>query len=177
MTSQEINFLGKGKKTNVEEKLKLIIGCKRMAVVLAAWLLIFSAVFGYVIYLGDRSKDLKAEKNQIDQQLILLKDKISRVLILKERLGKIDALIKGRNDLSQPLVYLIDSLPEGVDMETVSVSDHSLKMVGSGNILSISQLADYYTAGREKWYEEATLGSLVKNKEDDTFNFSLTVGF
>jgi len=177
MMSQEINFLGKGKKTNAEEKLKLIIGCKRMAVVLAVWLLIFSAVFGYVIYLGDRSKDLRAEKNQIDQQLILLKDKISRVLILKERLGKIDALIKRRNDLSQPLVYFIDSLPEGIDIRTINISDHSLKMVGAGDILSISQLADYYTAGKEKWYEEATLGSLVKNKEDDTFNFSLTVGF
>ena len=177
MVSQEINFLAKGEGTGVEEKLKLITACKRVAVVLAVWLSAFSAVFGYVIYLGNHSKDLKVEKNQLDQQLILLKDKISRVLILKERLGKIGALIKERNDLGQPLASFTDSLPENIDMQSISVNDQSLKMVGSGDILSISRLADYYTAGKKEWYKAATLGSLVKNKEDDNFSFVLTVEF
>jgi len=117
------------------------------------------------------------EKNRLDQNLLQLEDKISRILILKERLGKIFKIIDKRQDFAGPLDNFFASLPSGIQLNSVVVEANKVKVVGVGDIMSISQLAQNYTDKKGDWFQKATLTSLNKEKETAYFNFDLLIEF
>ena len=143
--------------------------------VLIIWLLIISAVLGYGLILNGKNKTFKKEAEDLDQQLVKLNNKITLILILKDRLGKISQVIDDRQDLSRPLNSFFTNIPAGITLTRVNLSQRGLNVAGTGDILSISQLTKNYTAQKQDWYQGATLESLIKNKKDVSFTFSLLI--
>ena len=136
---------------------------------------IISGVLGYSLVLNNKNKTLKREAQILEQQLAQQNDKITLVLILKDRLEKIGQIINNRPDLSQPLNNFFANIPAGISLTTVNLTEKSLSVSGTGDILSISQLTQGYTAGEQNWYQGATLKSLVKSEKDINFNFDLLI--
>jgi Tfp pilus assembly protein PilN len=172
---QEINFLALDRADEVRLQKELFASLKRAGAVLIIWLLTISGILGYGLFLSNKGKSLKQETQLLEQQLDQQEDKITLVLILKERLGRIDQIINTRPDLSQPLSSFFATVPAGVSLTKVGLSEKSLTVSGTGDILSISQLAQSYTAGEQDWYQGATLKSLTKSEKDIDFNFDLLV--
>ncbi|MDD3531888.1 MAG: hypothetical protein PHR64_01140 [Candidatus Shapirobacteria bacterium] len=173
--NQEINFLASDQVGKMRAQEELVSAAKKAGLILLVWLLALSAVLGYGLVLSNKNKSLKGESVKLEQQLTQLNDKITLVLILKDRLGKIDQIFKNQNDLSEPLGNFFTSLPNGIALTKVSLTSKTLDVTGTGDILSISYLTKAYTGRSQGWYQGAILKSLVKNEKDVNFTFSLVV--
>lgn len=174
-TNQDINFLSSDQASKIEIQEDLRNSIKKAGLILTAWLLIISAVLGYGFILSSKNNSLKKEAQRLDQQLVQLNDKITMILLLKDRLEKIGQIFDQRQDLSKPLNNFFTNLPSGISLNKVNLTQKTMEVVGTGDILSISRLAQVYTAQEQDWYQGATLKSLVKNEKDTTFTFSLLV--
>jgi len=172
---QEINFLAPDRADKIRFQKELFSSLKRAGAILVVWLLIISGVLGYGLFLSNEGKSLKQETKLLEQQLDQQEEKITLILILKERLGRISQIINARSDLSQPLNSFFATVPVGVNLTKISLGKKSLTVSGTGDILSISQLAKSYTAGEQDWYQGATLKSLTKSEKDINFNFDLLI--
>ena len=159
------------------EKQKIAKIRKNSISLLLICVLLLASVFGLSLFLNNQNKSLLAEKNRLDQNLLQLEDKISLVLILKERLGKIFKIIDKRQDFADPLDNFFASLPSGIQLDSVIVETNKVKVRGIGDIMSISQLAQNYTDKKGDWFQKATLTSLDKEKEALDFNFGLLIEF
>lgn len=173
--NQEINFLALDQAGKIKFREELMASLKKAGVVLIVWLLIISGILGYGLFLSNKGKSLKRETQMLEQQLTQQNEKITLVLILKDRLEKIGQIINTRSDLSQPLNSFFATVPAGVSLTKVSLTEKSLNVSGTGDILSISQLTQSYTAGEQDWYQGATLKSLVKSEKDVSFKFDLSI--
>lgn len=173
--NSEINFLSSDQAEKIRLKEELVAALKKAGLILFVWLMIISAVLGYGLILNKKNKDLKKEAARLDQQLIKLNDKITLILILKDRLEKIDQIFKSQTDLSRPLEGFFADLPEDVVLTKLNLTPKALEVTGTGSILSISRLTKAYIDQNRDWYQGATLKSLVKNEKDSGFSFSLIV--
>ncbi len=173
--SPEINFLSSDQAEKIRLKEELMAALKRAGLILFIWLIIISAVLGYGLVLNEKNKELKKEAARLDQQLTKLNDKITLILILKDRLGKIDQIFKSQTDLSKPLEGFFTNLPEDIALEKLNLTPKTLEVTGTGSILSISRLTKAYIDQNQDWYQGAILKSLVKNEKDPGFSFSLIV--
>ncbi len=173
--NSEINFLTENQADKIKLREALMSSLKKSGLILAAWLLILSLVLGYGLFLGNTNKTLRAEAKRLDESLLQLNDRITLILILKDRLEKIDGIFNQRRDLSQPLNSFFATIPAGVTLERITLNDESLIVSGTGDILSISRLTQSYIAGEQDWYRGATLRSLVKSEKDVSFSFDLLI--
>lgn len=173
--SQEINFLALDQADKARFKEELVDSLRKAGLILLAWLLIISGVLGYGLFLSSENKSLVQEAKLLEQQLDQQEEKITLILILKERLGRISQIINTRPDLSQPLNSFFATVPAGVSLTKINLDEKNLTVSGTGDILSISQLAKSYTAGEQDWYQGATLKSLTKSEKDVNFNFDLLI--
>lgn len=173
--NQEINFLASDQTEKIKIREELMSAVKKAGLILAVWLLIVSAVLGYGLVLSNKNKSLKKESAGLEQQLTHLNDKITLILILKDRLEKIDQVFKKQEDLSEPLGNFFANFPDGIALTKVSLTAKTLDITGTGDILAISYLTRAYTGQSQDWYHGATLKSLVKNEKDVNFTFSLIV--
>jgi Tfp pilus assembly protein PilN len=174
--NSEINFLSSDRLDEFKIKEELMAAVKMAGIFLVIWLFILSAVLGYGLLLSNKNKTLKKESAALEQKLTQLDDKITLILILKDRLERIDQVFKERQDLSQPLNSFFTGVPAGVSLTEVSLTAKNLTVTGTGDILSISRLTKNFIAQSQDWYETATLKSLVKNEKDVSFTFNLIVG-
>ncbi len=173
--NQGINFLDVSQLDKTKLKEKLLTAAKKAAVVLVLWLLALSSVIGYNLILKSKSDSLRKDVQELNQQLLVLNDKITLILVLKDRLGRIKDVLANRDDFGQPLENFFSSVPGGITLAKVSLNSNVLNITGTGDILSISQLAKNYTSQAQDWYQGATLRSLVKNEKDTRFNFNLVI--
>jgi len=175
--TKTINFLEEAQPIQAAERQK-IAKIKRNSIgLLVIWVLLWASVFGISLFLSNQNKSLLAEKNRLDRNLLQLEDKVSRILILKERLEKIFKIIDKRQDFAGPLDNFFTSLPPGVRLNSVVVEANKVKVIGVGDIMSISQLAQNYTNKKGDWFQRAILTSLDKKKEEIDFNFDLLIEF
>jgi len=175
--TKAISFLEEARPIQVAEKQKKAKIRKDSIGLLLIWVLLWVGVFGFSLFLNNQSNSLLAEKNRLDQNLLQLEDKISRVLILKERLGKVFKIINKRQDFADPLDNFFAFLPPGIQLDSVVVETNKIEVRGIGDIMSISQLAQDYTGEKGDWFQRATLTSLDKEKEALDFNFGLLIEF
>ena len=175
--TKAISFLEEARPVQAVEKQEIAKIRKNSIGLLLIWVLLWAGVFGFSLFLSNQNKSLLAEKNRLDQNLLQLEDKISRVLILKERLGKIFKIIDKRQDFADPLDNFFAFLPPGIQLDSVVVETNKVKVRGVGDIMSISQLAQDYTGKKGDWFQKATLTSLDKEKEALDFNFGLLIEF
>jgi len=175
--TKAISFLEEARPVKAAEKQKIAKIRKNGIGLLLIWVLLWVGVFGFSLFLSNQNKSLLAEKNRLDQNLLQLEDKISRVLILKERLGKISKIINKRQDFADPLDNFFAFLPPGIQLDSVAVEINKVKVRGVGDIMSISQLAQNYTGKKGDWFQKATLTSLDKEKETLDFSFGLLIEF
>ena len=108
--TKAISFLEEARPVQAVEKQEIAKIRKNSIGLLLIWVLLWAGVFGFSPFLSNQNKSLLAEKNRLDQNLLQLEDKISRVLILKERLGKIFKIIDKRQDFAQVSFFLLDVL-------------------------------------------------------------------
>jgi len=175
--TKAISFLEEARPVQAAEKQKIAKIRKNSIGLLIIWVLLWASVFGLSLFLSNQNKSLLAEKNRLDQNLLQLEDKISHILILKERLGKIFEIIDKRQDFAGPLDNFFASLPPGIRFDSVVVEANEVKVRGVGDIMSISQLAQNYTEKKGDWFQKATLTSLDKEKEALDFSFGLLIEF
>ncbi len=174
--SSEINFLSSDRLDEFKIKEELMAAIKTAGLFLVIWLFVLSAVLGYGLILNNKNRALKKEASALEQKLTQLDDKITLILILKDRLERIDQVFKIRQDLSEPLNNFFAGVPSGVILTKVSLTSKNLTVTGTGDILSISRLTKNFIAQNQDWYETATLKSLIKNEKDTSFTFNLIVG-
>ncbi len=84
--NQEINFLALDQAGKIKFREELMASLKKAGVVLIVWLLIISGILGYGLFLSNKGKSLKRETQMLEQQLTQQNEKITLVLILKDRL-------------------------------------------------------------------------------------------
>jgi uncharacterized protein HemX len=173
--AKEINFLAAEEREKIKLREALAVSSKRAGLVLAVWLLALAVIFGYGFYLQSQNDSLKSEAKSLDNQLLVLEDKITLILIFKDRLGKIDQIFDQRDDLGQSLENFFATVPGGINLTQVNLDEKSLAVDGTGDILAISQLAANYIDQSQDWYSGAVLKSLVKNEKDTDFTFSLLI--
>ena len=175
--TKTISFLEEARPVQAAEKQK-IAKIKKMSIsLLLTWVLLLAIVFGFSLFVNNQNKSLLTEKSRLNQNLLKLEDKVSHILILKERLGKISKIISKRQDFADPLNNFFVSLPPGISLSSVVIEAGKVKVGGSGDIISISQLAQNYTGEKDDWFKKATLTSLNKEKESLGFSFSLLIEF
>jgi len=175
--TKTISFLEEARPIKASERQKIAKIRKNSIGLLIIWVLLWGGVFSFSLLLSNKNKSLLVEKNRLDQNLLQLEDKVSRILILKERLGKIFKIIDKRQDFAGPLDNFFAFLPPGVQLNSVIAEGNKVKVVGVGDIMSISQLAQTYTDKKGDWFQKATLVSLGKEKEATDFNFNLLIEF
>ncbi len=173
--SSEINFLSSDRLDKFKIKEELMTAVKTAGLFLIIWFFILSAVLGYGLILNNKNKALKKEAAALEQKLSQLDDKITLILILKDRLERIDQVFKSRKDLSEPLNNFFAGVPNGVVLTKINLTPKNLTVTGTGDILSISRLTKNFIAQSQDWYKAATLRSLVKNEKDTSFTFNLIV--
>jgi len=175
--AKEISFLEKARPVQAAEKQKITKIRKNSIGLLLIWALLWAGILGISFFLNNQNKSLLAEKNRLDQNLLQLEDKTNRVLILKERLGKIFKIINKRQDFADPLDNFFASLSPGIQLDSVVVENNEVKVRGIGDVMSIAQLAQNYTDKKGDWFQRATLTSLDKEKETLDFSFGLVIEF
>jgi len=175
--TKAISFLEKARPVQAAEKQKIAKIRKNSIGLLLIWVLLWASVFGISLFLSNQNKSLLAEKNRLDQSLLQLEDKVSHILILKERLGKIFKIINKRQDFADPLDNFFAFLPLGIQLDSVVIETNKVRVRGVGDIMSISQLAQDYTGKKGDWFQKATLTSLDKEKEALDFSFGLLIEF
>ena len=141
------------------------------------WVLLWASVLGVSLRWGHQSRALLMEEKSLNQRLLQVKGKMGRALILKERLGKAAQIIGQRQDFAKPLKMFFASLPPGIHLNNVRVGAGKMEIGGSGDIMSISQLAQNYAEKHGDWFRRAVLTSLNKEQESLDFSFGLSIEF
>jgi len=175
--TKAISFLKEARPIQAAEKQKIAKIRKGSIVLLLIWVLLWASILSVSLFLNNQNKSLLAGKNRLDQNLLQLEDKTSRILILKERLGKIFKIINKRKDFADPLDNFFASLSPGIQLDSVVVETNNVRISGIGDIMSIAQLAQNYTDKKGDWFEKATLTSLDKEEEALDFSFGLVIEF
>ncbi|MBP8590873.1 hypothetical protein KBI33_00165 [Candidatus Shapirobacteria bacterium] len=174
---EEISFLKEGETADLQEKEKFQKALRTSAGVLLLWVLILGGILGYSLILGRKNGDLKKEKADLVSELETQKENLGQILIFKDRVGKIDPLLKKRPDLAAPVEKVVASLPAEINLKSLEVGAGKIQLSGEGEILPISSFLDHYTNKKGEWFKKATLNSLAKDEKNPTFNFSLTIEF
>jgi len=175
---KEINFLKKEESLSWSQLEKAKSIRKKSLVIILIWVLLFAGVEGGLIFLNQKFKRLGREKTYLEGQLTSLNKKVGKILLLKERLEKVDKIISSRSDYYPPLNNFFSSVPQGVQIKEVSVNKETIAVTGEGDILSLAQFIETYTDTRKKsWFKSATLNSLAKQEKGLNFDFSLTIKF
>ena len=175
---KEINFLKEEESLSWSQLEKAKSIRKKSLIIVLVWVLLFAGVEGELIFLNQKFKKLRKEKTYLEGQLTRLNKKVGKILLLKERLGKVDEVISSRSNYYPPLNEFFSSVPQGVQIEEVKVNGGTIAVSGEGDILSLAQLIETYTDTKKKsWFKRATLNSLTKQEKGLNFDFSLTINF
>jgi len=174
---KEISFLKEAVVASLEEKEKFQKALKISGGILLLWVLILGGIFGYSIVLGRQNEDLKKEKAGLESEIEAQKESLGQILIFKDRVGKIDPLLKKRPDLTSPVEKVVASLPAELNLKNLEVGAGKIQLNGEGEILPISNFLDQYTNKQGEWFKKATLNSLIKDEKSPASNFSLTIEF
>lgn len=174
---KEISFLKEAETADLQEKEKFQKALRISGGVLLLWVLILGGIFGYSLVLGRQNKGLKKGKAGLESELEAQKENLGQILIFKDRVGKIDPLLKKRSDLATPVEKVVASLPAEISLKNLEVGGGKIQLSGEGEILPISNFLDQYTNKKGEWFKKATLNSLAKDEKTPLFNFSLTIEF
>ncbi len=174
---KEISFLKEDETADLQEKEKFQKALKTSAGILLLWVLILGGIFAYSLILGRQNENLKKEKAGLESELEAQKENLGQILIFKDRVGKIDPLLKKRPDLSTPVEKVVASLPAEINLKSLEVGAGKIQLSGEGEVLPISNFLDQYTNKKGEWFKKATLNFLAKDEKNPTFNFSLTIEF
>ena len=174
---KEISFLKEAEMASLQEKEKFQKALKISGGVFLLWVLVLGGIFGYSLVLSRQNESLKKEKVGLESEIEAQKENLGQILIFKDRVGKIDPLLKKRPDLSSPVEKVVASLPAEINLKNLEVGTGKIQLSGEGEILPISNFLDQYTNKQGEWFKKATLNSLAKDEKNPTFNFSLTIEF
>lgn len=174
---KEISFLKEAETAGLEEKEKFQKSLKISLGILLIWVLVLGGVFGYSLVLNRKNESLKEEKAGLESELAAQKENLGKILVFKDRLGKVDLLLKKRSDLSEPLAKVVSSLPAEIKLEGIKIDGGKIQLSGTGEILPISNFLDQYTNKHGEWFKKATLNSLAKDEKTPNFGFGLTIEF
>ena len=88
---------------------------------LLLWVLVLGGIFGYSLVLNRQNESLKKEKAGLEGEIEAQKENLGQILIFKDRVGKIDPLLKKRPDLATPVEKVVASLFMEINLKNLEV--------------------------------------------------------
>lgn len=175
--SEKINLLARRKKnvklqSKTEKTFKLIS-------LLCLVLVVGTAFVLFVLKLTSPLPALQKEEKRLLGELQTLYPKTLKLLIIKNRLAAIDAILKKRPDLIKTLNVLRERKPQAIAVSSLDVTGTDVTLAATSN--SLAAVDEYLgalvtVANEKKAFRSVNLENLSYDPKKGTYSFSLDIG-
>lgn len=138
-------------------------------------IVVLSAIGLFFLILSSPLPALRSQESSASQELATLRPKSAKLYLIRERLGKIAAILNGRSQFDVIMERIINELPEGVDVEKISATDKTVAVsLTSESLFSMNSfILSMRKLQKEKKFAGITLSELTYNKNRGMYHMTL----
>lgn len=171
--SKEINLL---KLNNNSNSLDFLLIFRILSYGFFGFAIIFGIIF---LYLGNTTNPsfVTAQENFIQAQIKKQSSKIGTLLFIKDRINKINAILKDRNSFDTDLSIIVSGIPTNVNIDELSIDKKIVSLSFSSQSLSdISTVSNFLTSlyNQKKIFSQITINSVILDSTSGKYILSIS---
>ena len=169
-----INLLTKKRAPDVRRE-KLLQALRNTAVIIA----IITGASSLVLFLltvNPAISSIKEQENNVVTNLAFSRGKISKYLILKDRLSAIAAILQARYDMGVAMADLQQQLPDTVSIKTLTIENKVLSFsIAASSLQSIQVSIANMTASlqQKQLFKTITLNTIIADPNTQTYTLAV----
>jgi len=172
--SKEINLIFSKKKNKVSQE--HLIKWFNFAAYTSVFLLVVISAAMYYLDNGQELPLLLKQEQGITQNLNLSQQKVLKLMLVKSRLGDINAITNGRSNFDQTINAIVTALPVGVVVNTFSLNKKAVDItVSSSSLSGVNQFLDFAMSklNKKELFKTLTINGLTADDRSQTYSLAL----
>lgn len=172
--SREINLLPK-QSQNFLQKEKVFI----IVQIVAYGSFILSLTLSLILFFLGQNNDivrLQSQQKSLETSITLLQNKQLQYMFVSDRISRIQAILKGRNDFSAILQNIEKLIPDSVAIQSLSLDKKTISLiVTSDSLSSMGQFIDLVSSSvkNKKLLKHVTFDNVIANPIKGVYTLSM----